>query len=156
MIIAEQAIMSGFVTGGPKALLRAEGLAVLALATLAYWRSGGAWWIYAVCFLAPDLTMLGYLSGSRYGAMAYNLGHTYVAPVACLGLGLLLPLPPLVGASLIWAAHIGFDRLLGYGLKYGQGFGVTHLGLVGTEHASADAATQAGPADGHWASRNSR
>lgn len=141
--------MSGLVTDGPKALLRAEGLAVLALATVAYSRSGGAWWIYLLCFLAPDLTMLGYLFGSRFGAMAYNLGHTYIAPVVCIGLGMVLPLPPLVGAGLIWAAHIGFDRLLGYGLKYGQGFSVTHLGPVGKE-------TRANPADGYLTSRNSR
>jgi len=33
--------------------------------------------------------------------------------------------------SIIWIAHIGFDRSLGYGLKYADGFGYTHLGLIG-------------------------
>jgi hypothetical protein len=33
--------------------------------------------------------------------------------------------------ALIWANHIGVDRLLGFGLKYGDGFGFTHLGRVG-------------------------
>jgi hypothetical protein len=28
---------------------------------------------------------------------------------------------------------VGFDRLLGYGLKYPLGFGYTHLGRVGKE-----------------------
>jgi hypothetical protein len=30
----------------------------------------------------------------------------------------------------IWVAHIGFDRLLGYGLKYPTAFKDTHLGKV--------------------------
>ena len=32
---------------------------------------------------------------------------------------------------MIWLAHIGFDRALGYGLKYSAGFGFTHLGRIG-------------------------
>ncbi|MDU3890869.1 MAG: DUF4260 family protein [Serratia liquefaciens] len=34
-------------------------------------------------------------------------------------------------AALIWGAHIGFDRALGYGLKYASGFADTHLGGLG-------------------------
>ena len=46
------------------------------------------------------------------------------------------PAPPpmavtLVSLALIWVAHIGFDRMLGYGLKYPTAFGHTHLGVVG-------------------------
>ena len=37
----------------------------------------------------------------------------------------------LLPIALIWANHIGVDRLLGYGLKYADGFGWTHLGRVG-------------------------
>ena len=33
--------------------------------------------------------------------------------------------------ALIWIAHIGLDRALGYGLKYATGFGDTHLGRIG-------------------------
>jgi hypothetical protein len=33
----------------------------------------------------------------------------------------------------VWAAHIGLDRMLGYGLKYAAGFGYTHLGRIGRE-----------------------
>ena len=32
---------------------------------------------------------------------------------------------------MIWLAHIGFDRALGYGLKYATGFGFTHPGRIG-------------------------
>ena len=34
---------------------------------------------------------------------------------------------------MIWLAHIGIDRALGYGLKYSTGFGFTHLGRIGKE-----------------------
>ncbi|MGH9560491.1 MAG: DUF4260 family protein [Terracidiphilus sp.] len=37
--------------------------------------------------------------------------------------------------ALIWANHIGVDRMLGYGLKYGDGFGYTHLGRIGKHGA---------------------
>lgn len=37
----------------------------------------------------------------------------------------------MTGAGIIWTAHIGFDRMMGYGLKYSAGFGFTHLGVIG-------------------------
>lgn len=33
--------------------------------------------------------------------------------------------------ALIWFVHIGIDRMLGYGLKYPEGFKITHLGTIG-------------------------
>lgn len=38
--------------------------------------------------------------------------------------------------ALIWFAHIGMDRALGYGLKYPSGFRETHLGRIGAPRAS--------------------
>jgi len=35
-----------------------------------------------------------------------------------------------VAISLIWIAHIGIDRVLGYGLKYPTAFKDTHLQKV--------------------------
>ncbi len=125
----------GCVTGAPRAILRLEGAVVLAVAAAAYARVGGGWPLFALLFLAPDLSMLGYLWGRKVGAVTYNLGHGYVLP-ACLGAcGVLLSHSTLVALALIWAAHIGFDRLLGYGLKYAAGFGRTHLGAVGKGRA---------------------
>jgi hypothetical protein len=40
--------------------------------------------------------------------------------------------PVAVLVSLVWAAHIGADRAVGYGLKYPTGFEDTHLGRVAT------------------------
>jgi hypothetical protein len=112
-------------------LLRLEGLAAATAAAVLYARTGASWWLFAALWLAPDLSMLGYLSGSCRGARIYNAFHTYVAPGV---LALCSLLPGAHGAlplALIWANHIGVDRLLGFGLKYGDGFGFTHLGRVG-------------------------
>lgn len=38
---------------------------------------------------------------------------------------------PVLRLALIHLAHIGFDRALGYGLKYGTAFGDTHLCRIG-------------------------
>jgi hypothetical protein len=71
--------------------------------------------------------MLGYLSGSRLGAAAYNAAHTYLLPLTLLAAGQLAGAPLLTSLGLIAAAHIGFDRMLGFGLKYARGFKATHL-----------------------------
>ena len=38
-----------------------------------------------------------------------------------------LSTPGFLWVALIWTAHIGFDRMLGYGLKDVSGFKKTHL-----------------------------
>ena len=125
----DQAI--GNVVGAPKAILRLEGLAALAAATAAYVHLGGGWALFAGLFLIPDLSMLGYLRDRRIGATIYNLGHSYLAPGPLVAFGLLASQPLAVSIGLIWIAHIGFDRVVGYGLKYDTAFGHTHLGQAG-------------------------
>jgi hypothetical protein len=56
-------------------------------------------------------------------------------PVALMTLGFALPEPLTLSIAMIWLAHIGFDRALGYGLKYQAGFGFTHLGRIGRKTA---------------------
>jgi hypothetical protein len=112
-------------------LLRLEGLAVAVITALLYARTGASWWLFAALWLAPDLSMLGYLAGPCWGARTYNAIHTYVAPATLAFCALLLHAHAALPVALIWANHIGVDRLLGYGLKYGDGFGYTHLGRVG-------------------------
>lgn len=115
---------------GPKLLLHCEGLAVLVGACLAYRGLGGSWGKFAALFLAPDLLILGYILGKKSGAMIYNVGHTYTAPFILWVLVYYAHRPSLDALCLIWTAHIGFDRLLGYGLKYGTDFNDTHLSRV--------------------------
>jgi len=122
---------TGVVTGGLKTLLRLEGLTLFSGMTLLYAVWGGYWWIYAVLFLAPDLSFLAYLSGPRTGAIVYNAAHSYMAPVTLMVTSLGTGSPLALSIALIWMAHIGFDRALGYGLKYAAGFGFTHLGRIG-------------------------
>jgi hypothetical protein len=111
-------------------LQRLEGLAALALGVVAYSWLDQSWWVFALLFLVPDLTMLGYLGSARLGALTYNLGHTYATPAILALAGLALG-PLAYGLAAIWVAHIGFDRLLGYGLKLETGFEQTHLGPIG-------------------------
>jgi Domain of unknown function (DUF4260) len=92
---------------------------------------GGSWWIFAVLFFAPDLSFIAYLSDPRSGAIVYNAAHSYMAPVVLLTVGLAIAEPLTLSIAMIWLAHIGFDRALGYGLKYSAGFGCTHLGRIG-------------------------
>jgi len=126
----------GMVTGGVRLLLRLEGLMLLAGMTLLYALSGGSWWMFAILFLAPDLSFAGYLAGPRIGAIGYNAAHSYLAPITLMTAGFALALPLALALGTIWLAHIGFDRALGYGLKYAAGFGFTHLGRIGEKAAT--------------------
>jgi uncharacterized protein DUF4260 len=123
--------VTGTVSGGVRALLRLEGLALFAGMTLLYGFWGGPWWLYAVLFLAPDLAFLAYLAGPKIGASAYNAVHSTIIPMAMLTIGFGFAPPLVLSLALIWLSHIGIDRALGYGLKYDAGFGFTHLGLIG-------------------------
>ncbi|MGJ4883093.1 DUF4260 domain-containing protein [Bradyrhizobium sp. HKCCYLRH1065] len=121
----------GAVHGGPRLLLRLEGLALAAGAAAFYAHQGGSWWLFAALFLAPDTSFAAYLGGPRVGAVVYNAVHSTLAPAALLALGLLAGQPLVTAIATVWLAHIGVDRLAGYGLKYADGFGFTHLGRIG-------------------------
>jgi hypothetical protein len=133
-------------TSGVRVTLRLEGLAMFVLATWLYGRSGASWGMFAALFLVPDLSFFGYLAGPRVGALAYNTMHSELGSIA-LGAASLLGwvAPSLLPIALIWAAHVGVDRALGYGLKYASAFGDTHLGRVG-KLAGRVAAADARPA----------
>lgn len=93
--------------------------------------SGLSWWAALLIFLAPDLTFISYVLGPKGGAFGYNLAHLYAvgALVMLAGFFMAAPLVAAIGALLL--AHVGFDRMMGYGLKSREGFGITHLGLMG-------------------------
>lgn len=133
---------AGAVRGTPRLLLRGEALAVLSGAVLAYGQCGWNWWLFAVLFLAPDLGMLGYLRSPALGAVLYNAAHTLVGPALVLGWGVWAGEGTPQAVSLVWIAHIAFDRVLGYGLKYPGAFHATHLGdLRRVGRGRPDAAT---------------
>jgi hypothetical protein len=127
----EPATVAPAVAGTPRVLLRLEGLFVVVLSVALYWRQGESWWLFAALFLAPDLSFLGYVAGPRMGAIAYNAVHSTAGPLLLVLIGLAGTYAPALAIGLIWLAHCGFDRALGYGLKYDAGFGFTHLGRIG-------------------------
>ena len=111
----------------PRWLLHLEGAAFFILAVYAYHTNAYRWGLFAALFLVPDLFMLGYLLGPKWGSAIYNLVHTLAGPILLLLIVLFrvdsAPFP----FALIWLAHIGFDRMLGFGLKYPTRFKDTHL-----------------------------
>jgi hypothetical protein len=117
--------------GWPRLLLRLEGAFILAAATWAYGWLGQSWWLFAALLFVPDLSMVAYAAGPRAGAALYNAVHALILPLIGLCVASRLGRADLAGLGLIWLAHIGLDRGLGYGLKYGSGFGDTHLGVIG-------------------------
>lgn len=111
-------------------ILRAEGILVLLASLVLYRHLGGHWPLFALLFFAPDLSMLGYLANPRLGSVLYNLAHTYVLPLTLALAAILRDHRFVLPYLAIWSAHIGFDRLLGYGLKYPTAFKDTHLQRV--------------------------
>ena len=112
----------------PKILLRIEGAFDLALSLIFFETIQGNWLLFILLLLVPDLAMLGYLRGARFGTVCYNLAHTLVGPFLIVAYGYLTKSLWLLPYALIWTAHIGLDRMLGFGLKYPTRFADTHLG----------------------------
>ncbi|WP_231566280.1 MULTISPECIES: DUF4260 domain-containing protein [unclassified Serratia (in: enterobacteria)] len=114
--------------------LQLESLLVLALCLVVYNTQHYSWGIFATCFLLPDISFLGYAFGKKVGALSYNVAHSYSGPMLCGLLFVMFQQSLLLVIALIWCAHISFDRLLGYGLKYTEGFSFTHLGRLNSKH----------------------
>jgi hypothetical protein len=119
------------VTGGVRQVLRLEAFAIMVAATSAYFVSGGNPWLYAILFFTPDLSFAAYALDARVGAVVYNAVHSYILAMLLGAAGWLLGVDLLWQIALILTAHAGFDRSLGYGLKYASAFNHTHLGVIG-------------------------
>lgn len=114
----------------PRLLLYLEGAAILGGAVAVYLHLSGSALLFGVLFFVPDLSMLGYLRDTRTGAQIYNAAHTYTLPMLLLIAGLVTGNDTPLHLALIWAAHIGMDRAIGFGLKYAGAFKDTHLQRV--------------------------
>lgn len=125
--------MQGTVNGIPKIILRVEGFLVLLAGVFTYKNFGFDWSVFFWCFFLPDISFVGYLFNSKIGAICYNLAHSYILPLILVLSNFVFNTQILLLISCIWICHIGFDRTLGFGLKYSQSFGYTHLGLLGKE-----------------------
>ena len=111
----------------PRLILHLEGATVFVFSLFAYRWNNGGWIQLALLFLLPDFSMIGYVRNARLGSMTYNAIHTYVGPFLLIGFSLRTGNRACLLIALIWSAHIGFDRMLGFGLKYPTRFKDTHL-----------------------------
>lgn len=122
-----------------KNLLKLEELAQLLVCLITLMMHAVPWWAYVLLALGPDIGMLGYLVNARTVAITYNLFHHKGIALLLAGLGLGgawftvpgLPAPLLLQAGIILYGHSCLDRMLGYGLKFGDHFQHTHLGWIG-------------------------
>ena len=87
-------------------------------------------WIWIPLFLSPDISMLGYLLGTRVGAVTYNLFHHRGLALAVTFIGYDLHNELLTTIGILLFAHSSFDRMMGYGLKLSDSFKHTHLGWL--------------------------
>jgi len=120
--------LPGSVIGGPKALLRIEGATLFAGSIAVFAHQGQHWWLYPALLLLPDIFMVGYLRDTKLGSIIYNLGHSYPAAGLLASIGFVTDSKLTIATAAIWFGHIGWDRMFGYGLKYGSSFKHTHLG----------------------------
>jgi hypothetical protein len=114
-----------------KQLIKFEEGAMFALSIVLIAPLPFAWYWWLVWILAPDLSMLTYLGGSKTGAIGYNLVHHKAVAVAVYIIGLYTAHPALEYAGMILFGHSSMDRAMGYGLKHFSGFQDTHLGRIG-------------------------
>lgn len=120
-----------------KYLLKLEELMMFVLSIFWFSKLDYAWWWYPLLFFTPDLSMLGYLGGTRIGAFVYNLVHHKALSIGIFLVGALSANQPLQLTGLILFGHSSMDRVLGYGLKYEDAFQHTHLGTIGNSKQGA-------------------
>jgi multisubunit Na+/H+ antiporter MnhB subunit len=114
----------------PNVMLRLEGTAVLVASVIAYGYLGYSWWVFALLLLWPDLAFIAYAVDKRFGSVVYNVVHSYPLPLMLTGASILFAWSFGLQFALIWLAHIGMDRTMGYGLKYAGEFKMTHMSNI--------------------------
>jgi hypothetical protein len=118
-----------------KNILKVEELAMFGLAIYLNSYLPFAGWVFWALFLLPDIGMLGYLVNTKAGAATYNIFHHKGIAVGIYLAGYFLTVHELTLAGVVLFGHSSFDRMLGYGLKYPDGFKNTHLGAIGKSAA---------------------
>ncbi|OZM56311.1 hypothetical protein CIB95_12920 [Lottiidibacillus patelloidae] len=113
-----------------KNFIKLEGLVVFLISFGIYYELDFNWTLFFLLLFVPDIGMLGYIHSKKIGAMIYNTFHTYSLPLFLLFIGFLLNNDFLLSISIIWTAHIGIDRAIGYGLKYTTDFKDTHINKI--------------------------
>ncbi len=97
------------------------------------------WWWYPILFLGPDISMVGYLINSKFGAVLYNIFHFKGLGLIIAGIGIYLQIDQIVLSGIVIFGHASLDRSVGYGLKYLDSFNHTHLGIIGKPESQNEA-----------------
>ena len=113
-----------------KRLLQAEELLFFLVSIYALYLLEVNWWYYLLLFIGPDVSMIGYLAGNKFGAVLYNLFHHKAIAIIFLATGLYLSDELIIVIGIILFGHSSMDRMFGYGLKHFKGFKFTHLGII--------------------------
>ena len=107
----------------------ALGIAAASLAIAVVVTQHASWWQLVVFAIAPDITLVfGFRAGLQRGQLDpravpfYNAVHRFWAPTVLIVLAFVLQADGWSAAGLAWAAHIAFDRSLGFGLRTPEGF----------------------------------
>lgn len=112
-------------------LIKLEELALLILSVYLFLTLDYEWWIPAVLFFSPDLSILAYkLTNDRYASYVYNFFHHKTLVILLYIFGAIIDIQFLQLIGIIILAHASMDRMLGYGLKYASGFKDTHMGRI--------------------------
>jgi len=114
-----------------KAILRWEESGMLILGIFMFSTLDMNWWVFLILFFVPDLSMVGYIWGTKFGAWMYNAVHHRGIAVMIYLAGIFIKNEMLQFSGILLFSHSSFDRILGYGLKYERGFRFTHLGVIG-------------------------
>ncbi|WP_406944159.1 DUF4260 domain-containing protein [Halobacillus sp. SY10] len=95
-----------------------------------YQQNNFSWLAFIFLLFACNVSMISYVINERVGALVYNIFHSYILSVTLILVSTIITLDWLLMVSLIWTAHIGMDRMIGYGLKYHSGFKDSHFQKV--------------------------
>lgn len=114
----------------PRLFLHLEGLALFASAVVIYANQNFSWGAFALYLLAPDLAIIVYAINQRSGQIVYNILHTTIFPLALAVFSIINTNRLGLQIALIWLAHIGMDRTIGYGFKYPGSFTETHFSRI--------------------------
>ncbi|SMC70164.1 DUF4260 domain-containing protein [Moheibacter sediminis] len=114
-----------------KAVVSLENLGLFILSIYLFSLLEFSWWWFPALLLLPDLSMLGYACGNKFGAIVYNLFHHQGLAILVYLSGVYFENEFIQLVGIILFAHSVMDRIFGYGLKHFAGFHDTHLGRIG-------------------------
>jgi hypothetical protein len=116
-----------------KIILRLEEFCIFLFSIYLFSTLDYSWWLFPLLLFVPDISMIGYLRDSKLGAIIYNFVHFRALALFLFVFGIYTSAPLISLFGAIMFAHSSLDRAFGYGLKFSDSFGHTHLGRIGKE-----------------------